>query len=136
MKEWSPGTLLLGQLRRLTREGFDLNDLKSAVELRDGLLGSPTARVDDTTFLGFESEEMAVMFLERLASGEGSAAPIGDRLALAIRATLEVNRRGASKPIADALLGLIRRLREFEISEFSSLQAVVRVLESEISHLR
>lgn len=130
----SPGSWLLGRLRALTRRGFDFADLVDAVEFRDFMLGAAVAPAgDERPWFGLETEARAIDFACRLAQGDGSGAPLGDKLALAIRLVRDVRLQGASPRIVGALKEWLGRIKERDLAEFSSLQAVVSVLERELA---
>lgn len=129
----NPSDWLLGRLRQLTQRGFNFADLVDAVEFRDFMLGASLAPNGvERAWFGLETEARATEFAQRLAAGDGSGAPLGDRLALAIRLTREVHERGASQSIVDALKVWLNGMREGDISDFSSLQSVIGVIERQL----
>lgn len=133
MVHTSPGGWLLGRLRTLTRRGFDFDDLVDAIQFRDFMLGTAMAPAgDERPWFGLETEAKALEFAERLARGDGSGAPLGDKFALAIRLCKEVRDYGASDAVVEALKVWLGVMRERDLSEFSSLHAVIGVLERQL----
>jgi hypothetical protein len=128
----TPSEWMLGRLRSLTRRGFDFRDLVDAIEFRDFMLGAPHDFTSDCQYFGLGTESKAVEFLNRLSAGEGAGAPLGDKLALAIRLTKVVRDSGGSQALVDSLRSWLTALGD-ELSEFSSLRSVIMMLHNEAS---
>lgn len=126
----TPGEWMLGRLRSLTRRGFDFRDLVDAIEFRDFMLGAAVGFRSDCQYFGLGSESKAIEFLKRLSAGEGAGAPLGDKLALAIRLTKVVRDHGGSQPLVEALREWLTALGD-ELSEFSSLISVIMMCKNE-----
>lgn len=127
----TPSEWMLGRLRALTRRGFDFRDLVDAIEFRDFMLGASSGFQADCQYFGLGSESKAIEFLNRLAAGEGSGAPLGDKFALAIRLTKVVRDTGGSQQLIESMRAWFASLSE-ELSEFSSLRSIVSMLHNEV----
>jgi hypothetical protein len=101
-----------------------------AVEFRDFMLGAPHGFVPDCQYFGLGTESKAIEFLRRLSAGEGAGAPLGDKLALAIRLTKVVRDSGGSQALVESLRSWLTVLGD-ELSEFSSLRSVIMMLQNE-----
>ena len=95
------------------------------------MLGGSSGFTVHCHYFGLGSESKAIDFLNRLAAGEGSGAPLGDKLALAIRLTKVVREVGGSQQLIDSMRAWLATLGD-ELSEFSSLRSIVAMLHNEV----
>lgn len=127
---WLETHLRLMALREVAFDG-----LVEAVAQRDRMLGGvgygatgrlPWGRLD--------SEEDDIAFFRNLAEGHGFGAPLGDRIALAVRVVANLRSEQISASMAEILVAWFDQMQHEE-DEDASLRVVFDVLRGEVSRI-
>ena len=130
------GRWLEDHLRLMSLREIRFTDLVEAAACRDRMLGGvvdgatgrlPWGRID--------SEEDDIAFLRNLANGHGLGAPLGDRIALAIRIVANLREEQASPRLIEVLSTWLDTMQreEGEGYEGSSLRTAFDVLRRELA---
>lgn len=122
---------LQDQIRQLTVRRLGFEDLVELVIMRD-LLNAVAQEVpaDRLPWSGAEAEDQMLSFIESLIGDFGVTAPLGDRIALAIRMTDSVRRHRRSLKVMRALEQWLDGLEGDDDDEI--LQPVLELLRREL----
>jgi hypothetical protein len=132
------GRWLEDHLRLMSLREVRFTDLVEAAARRDRMLGGVTdERTGRLPWGRLDSEEDDIAFLRNLADGHGSGAPLGDRIALAIRIVANLRGEEVSPRLIEVLLTWIDTMQceEDEGYEGSSLRTAFDILRRELATL-
>jgi hypothetical protein len=133
------GRWLEEHLRLIAVGEIDFKDLVDAAAQRDRMLGGVGNGPDGRLPWGrLDSEEDDIAFLRNLAEGHGIGAPLGDRIALAIRIVANTRDEKVSAGLADVIEAWIDTMQREEAAEdgSTSLRTVFDILRRELDAAR
>ena len=139
MKFFTAGRWLEDHLRLMALRPIEFKDLVEAAAQRDLMLGGigdgPTGRLP---WGRLDCEEDDIAFLRNLAEGHGFGAPLGDRIALAIRIVANLRGEQVSSQMTEALRTWLDTMQREEDAgdEDASLRTIFDILHRELPVVR